>query len=125
MNVDEQGRLPPQSPMTSSIRSFATTNANPYPGRTHSAMSTYSTTGKRAGTAAHEFVRRHEVPATLHGGHRFKGAYKGAPIADDGDFDFVSRFDGEDPDASFEGLDNVRGELLEVSLGPADIISLL
>jgi hypothetical protein len=63
---------------------------------------------KRSGTAAHEYLRRHEVPAPLHGGHRFKGTYKGAPIVDD--FDMISRGDVDDPDASFEGLENVRGE---------------
>lgn len=63
---------------------------------------------KRAGTAAYEYMRRHEVPATIHGGHRFKGTYKGAPIADD--FDVVNRDDGMDLDESFEGLENVRGE---------------
>ena len=66
---------------------------------------------KRQGTAAYEFLRRHEVPDTLHGGHRYKGTYKGAPIAGDADdFDLVARDDGDDPDASFEGLENVRGE---------------
>ena len=63
--------------------------------------------GKRAGTAAHEYMRRHEVPATIHGGHRYKGPYKGAPFDD---FDVVDVGDGDDPDASFEGMDNVRGE---------------
>lgn len=63
---------------------------------------------KRHGTPAYEFMRRHEVPATIHGGHRFKGAYKGAPIADD--FDMVLRDDADDPDTSFDGMDNVRGE---------------
>ena len=65
--------------------------------------------GKRAGTAAFEYMRRHDVPATIHGGHRYKGTYHGAPIADD--FDIVLRDDGDDDlDASFEGLDNVRGK---------------
>ena len=63
---------------------------------------------KRAGTAAHEYMRRHQVPAPYHGGHRYKGTYQGAPIVDD--FDLVSRDDGEDPDTSFEGLENVRGK---------------
>jgi hypothetical protein len=63
---------------------------------------------KRNGTAAHEYMRRHEVPAPLHGGHRYKGTYKGAPIVDD--FDVVMRDDGDDPDVSFEGLENVRGK---------------
>jgi hypothetical protein len=71
-----------------------------------------STLGKRTGTVAHDYLRRHEVPATIHGGHRFKGAYKGAPIADEGDFDYVSRDDGDDMDTSFEGMDNVRGEII-------------
>lgn len=64
---------------------------------------------KRAGTAAHEYMRRHQVPAPYHGGHRYKGTYQGAPIVDD--FDLVSRDDGGDPDTSFEGLENVRGKL--------------
>jgi hypothetical protein len=64
--------------------------------------------GKRSGTAAYEYMRRHDVPATLHAGHRLKGTYKGAPIADD--FDVVTRDDGDDTDGDFEGLDNVRGE---------------
>lgn len=67
-----------------------------------------STMGKRKGTAAYDYLQRHEVPATIHGGHRFKGSYKGAPFMDD--FDMVLRDDGDDPDASFEGMDNVRGE---------------
>lgn len=63
--------------------------------------------GKRSGTAAYDFIRRHDVPTPIHGGHRYKGAYKGAPIADD--FDMVMRDDGDEPDDSFEGLENVRG----------------
>lgn len=70
---------------------------------------------KRAGTAAHEYMRRHQVPAPYHGGHRYKGTYQGAPIVDD--FDLVSRDDGADPDASFEGLENVRGKLPSTLLG--------
>lgn len=66
-----------------------------------------STMSKRAGTAAHEYMRRHQVPTPYHGGHRYKGTYQGAPIVDD--FDLVSRGDAEDPDTSFEGLENVRG----------------
>jgi hypothetical protein len=76
--------------------------------RTTGTVGTAGTRGKRAGTAAYEYMRRHEIPQPIHGGHRYKGAYKGAPIADD--FDMVLRDDGDDPDASFEGLDNVRGE---------------
>lgn len=64
---------------------------------------------KRPGTVAYDYIRRHEVPETLRGGHRFKGTYKGAPIADD--FDLVDPDEAEDADASFEGLDNVRGQL--------------
>lgn len=66
--------------------------------------------GKRAGTAAHEYMRRHEVPQSFHGGHRYKGTYKGARVVVDDEFDVVSREDGEDMDTSYEGLENVRGE---------------
>jgi hypothetical protein len=113
--ADEQGRLAiPRSPMSlrsfnSSQRDLTTPKANQV--RPASALSVRhgSAMNKRAGTAAFEYLRRHEVPATIHGGHRFKGTYKGAPIADD--FDVVLRNDAEDPDASFDGMDNVRGEL--------------
>ena len=67
-----------------------------------------STMGKRKGTAAYDYMQRHGAPATIHGGHRFKGSYKGQPFADD--FDVVMRDDGDDQDVSFEGMDNVRGE---------------
>ena len=113
----------PQSPismhsLTMSHRSNDSSTPKAYPPRSQSALSVHapSTLGKRQGTAAHEFYRRHEVPQTIHGGHRYKGTYKGAPIAvDSDDFDLVMRNDGNDPDASFEGLDNVRGELLPMS----------
>lgn len=106
----------PKSPL--SLRSFGSerhslSNITPKANRSHSTMSNYprsaSTMGKRAGTVAHEYTRRHEVPQPFHGGHRYKGPYKGAPIVDD-EFDVVSREDGEDMDTSFEGLENVRGE---------------
>lgn len=110
---DEQGRLM-RSPM--SVRSMNTghevgDNTTPKATRpTSSLRRPGSVMSKRSGTAAHEYLRRHEVPAPVHGGHRFKGTYKGAPIVDD--FDMISRHDGDgdDPDASFEGLENVRGE---------------
>lgn len=107
-----------KSPM--SLRSFSSerhslSNITPKANRSHSTMSHYprsaSTMGKRAGTAAHEYMRRHELPQSFHGGHRYKGPYKGARIVDD-EFDVVSREDGEDMDISFEGLENVRGEFL-------------
>lgn len=72
-----------------------------------------STIGKRSGTAAYEYIRRHEVPTPFHGGHRFKGAYKGAPVAED--FDLVLPDEGDEHDDSFEGLENVRGESPAVS----------
>lgn len=113
--ADEQGRLTMlKSPM--SLRSFSSerhslSNITPKANRSHSTMSHYprsaSTMGKRAGTAAHEYMRRHELPQSFHGGHRYKGPYKGARIVDD-EFDVVSREDGEDMDISFEGLENVR-----------------
>nr|ODN99720.1 hypothetical protein L204_02153 [Cryptococcus depauperatus CBS 7855] len=112
--ADEQGRLAmPKSPM--SLRSFGSErrslNATPRASRAQTAMGTYSrpssSMGKRAGTPAHEYLKRHEVPATIHGGHRYKGAYKGALVLDE-EFDLVSREDGDDLDTSFEGLENVR-----------------
>ena len=78
--------------------------------------STIGTAGKRGGTVAHEYMRRHdrhEAPTPLHGGHRFMGAYKREFSGSNGgrdDFDLVSRDDGDDLDASFEGLENVRGK---------------
>lgn len=65
---------------------------------------------------AHEYMRRHdrhEAPTPVHGGHRFMGAYKREFSGSNGrpdDFDLVSRDDGDDPDASYEGLENVRGK---------------
>jgi hypothetical protein len=97
-----------------SHRTMDSSTPKAFPPRSQSALSVRSpsTLSKRQGTVAHEFYRRHEVPHTIHGGHRYKGTYKGAPIAGDpDDFDLVMRDDGDDPDASFEGLDNVRGEL--------------
>jgi hypothetical protein len=97
-----------------SVRSMNTThevgdNTTPKANRpTSSLRRPASVMSKRNGTAAHEYMRRHEVPAPLHGGHRYKGTYKGAPIVDD--FDVVMRDDGDDPDVSFEGLENVRGK---------------
>lgn len=96
-----------------SHRSMESTTPKAYPPRSQSVISVRSpsTVSKREGTAAHEFYRRHQVPQTIHGGHRYKGTYKGAPIApDQDDFDLILRDDGNDPDASFEGMDNVRGE---------------
>jgi hypothetical protein len=98
--VDEQGRLlQPKSPM--SMRSFSTdrrslNSVTPKAQRSMSSMSHRppSTVGKRTGTAAYEYMRRHEVPATIHGGHRFKGSYKGMPVADD--FDLVTRDEGDE-----------------------------
>ena len=76
------------------------------------------TLGKRTGTAAYEYMQRHAVPATIHGGHRHKGTYKGADVLQrpSHDFDMILRDDAIDPDESFEGLENVRGELF-----PADL----
>lgn len=107
----------PKSPM--SLRSFGSerhslSNITPKANRSNSTMAHYprsaSTMGKRAGTAAYEYMRRHEVPQPFHGGHRYKGTYKGARVIVDDEFDMVSREDGEDMDTSFEGLENVRGE---------------
>lgn len=103
----------PRSPMSlrsfnSSQRDLTTPKASYI--RPASALSVRHGTAmsKRRGTPAFEYLNRHEVPATIHGGHRFKGTYRGAPIVDD--FDMVLRDDAEDPDASFDGMDNVRGE---------------
>jgi hypothetical protein len=107
---DEHGKLrSPTSRM--SIRSLGSNSATPkassYP-RPASSMSTHSR--KRGGTVADTYMRRHQVPQPHFGGHRYKGAYKGAPIATDlePDYDMASHLDDDDPDASFEGLDNVR-----------------
>lgn len=125
--ADEQGRLAtvPRSPM--SLRSFNSSQRDlTTPKASHirpaSALSVRhenalaarngSTLGKRAGTAAFEYMQRHAVPATIHGGHRHKGTYKGADVFQrpSHDFDMVLRDDAIDPDESFEGLDNVRGQ---------------
>lgn len=50
----------------------------------------------------------------MHGGHRYKGRWVGTAgtgLENENDFDVVSRDDGNEPDADFEGLDNVRGSL--------------
>jgi hypothetical protein len=55
-------------------------------------------------------MRRHDRPGPpepVFGGHRFRGAYVREFGGDE--FDMVSRDDGDDPDASYEGLENVRG----------------
>lgn len=111
--ADEQGRL--RSPMSvrsmnTSQQSVNTSTTTPRASRPPSslAMRGTGTMGKRSGTAAYEYMRRHDVPLPVHGGHRYKGTYKGAPVIDD--FDMVMRDDGDDPDESFEGLENVRGE---------------
>ncbi|ORX39731.1 hypothetical protein BD324DRAFT_606985 [Kockovaella imperatae] len=113
--ADEQGRLTytptiPKSPMSMrslhSVNSFTMTpKAYPRPPSALSARAA-SAMEKRSGTPAFEYYRRHEVPATIHGGHRYKGTYKGAPFMED--FDVITAEDGDDPDASFEGMDNVR-----------------
>jgi hypothetical protein len=116
---DEQGRLM-RSPMSirtmNTAQTMETDNTTPKANRaTSSIRRPASTISKRSGTVAHEYMRRHEVPAPLHGGHRYKGTYRGAPVMDD--FDMVSRDDGDDPDASFEGLENVRGKSWSSSSG--------
>lgn len=140
-DVDEQGRLAPPTPHASgstmprspmSLRSFntdfSTNSVTPKPIRSQSALSSRppSTLGKRSGTAAYAYLdqqsvrltSRQNVPEPFHGGHRFKGSYKGASVASPRSFDtqnarefgfaIVDRDEGMDD--SFEGLDNVRGE---------------
>ena len=119
--ADEQGRLTstllarsptlPRSPMSmrslnSSHSLSLTPKAYPRPPSALSARAASAMSTKRSGTAAFEYVRRHEAPATIHGGHRYKGPYKGTAFMED--FDVVDPDDGDDPDASFEGMDNVR-----------------
>lgn len=103
-----------RSPM--SVRSMNAQSFNdttPKANRASSIRRPPSTISKRGGTVAHEYLRRHEIPEPVHGGHRYKGAYKGAemsgPVGHD-DFDLISRDDGDDPDASYEGIENVRGK---------------
>jgi hypothetical protein len=114
---DEQGRFA-KTPM--SLRSFGSSRyttesagATPraYPPRAQSSLAARppSTLGKRTGTAAHEYLKRHEPPATLWGGHRHRTDL-GAMRQEGDDFDLVTRDDGDDPDDSFEGMENVRGE---------------
>ena len=110
---DEQGRIM-RSPM--SVRSMNAQSINettPKANRASSIRRPPSTISKRSGTAAHEYMRRHDAPTPLHGGHRFMGAYKREFASGPADeFDMVSRDDGDDPDASYEGIENVRGESL-------------
>lgn len=107
----------PKSPM--SMRSFRSdsrslNSATPKAVRSASSMSHRppSTLGKRSGTAAYDYweryTARHAVPETYHGGHRFKGDYKARGPEE---YDVVDPQEGDDQDESFEGMDNVRGEL--------------
>ncbi|KLT42389.1 hypothetical protein CC85DRAFT_93486 [Cutaneotrichosporon oleaginosum] len=108
---DEHGALrsPVKNQSRLSVRSvdremLSTPRARP--ARPASAMSTSgraSSMRARASTAADTYMRRHAVPQPHFGGHRYKGAYKGAPISTATDYE-----EDDDPDASFEGLDNVR-----------------
>ena len=124
LSYEPKRQAVPMSP-TVSMRSLAvsqhtmgSSTPNLLPSRSHSVASArpLSTLSKRHGTMHHEFSRRHEVPQTVHGGHRYKGTYRGAPIVED-EFDVVNRDDGADFDVSFEGLDNVRGEKLRTEFG--------
>ena len=128
--VDGQGRLTiPREPMLpSSPRSMRSFNsgmsATPRPSRPQSSLSARhrppSTIGKRSGTAAFAYLdaharesARHVAPATIRGGHRFKGSYKGAPgepMSPARSFALVGHDEeGEEGDDPFEGMDNVRG----------------
>lgn len=64
-----------------------------------------SAIGKRSGTPAHEYLRRQEKDRNTFFGPNLRGE-----LSDGHDFDVVDADDGDDPDASFEGLENVRGE---------------
>jgi hypothetical protein len=107
--VDEQGRIRPRKSMIS-------LNESTPKGRSGFSLKPTSSvkigpSTKKPDTVAYtyETMRRNsQVPEPRWGGHRYKGTYKGAPVVDD--FDIISHDDADDPDVSFEGLDNVRGE---------------
>jgi hypothetical protein len=107
---DEHGALrsPAKNKSRLSVRSVdreVLSTPRAHPPRPASAMSTSgraSSMRARASTAADTYMRRHAVPPPHFGGHRYKGAYKGAPIA-------TTDYEEEDDlDESFEGMDNVR-----------------
>ena len=112
-DIDEQGQFLKSQMSIQTLRNPSDTTPK---ARSQSAMSFRSPSSpidKRRDTVAYtyESMRRISgVPETRWGGHRYKGTYRGAPIADADDFDVVAHAEADDPDASFEGLENVRGE---------------
>lgn len=108
---DEHGALrsPTKNKSRLSVRSVdreVLTTPRAQPPRPASAMSASgrgSSMRARASTAADTYMRRHAVPPPHFGGHRYKGAYKGAPVTTGTDYE-----EEDDPDESFDGLDNVR-----------------
>lgn len=107
---DEHGALrSPRSPHKSksrlSVRSMENGSTPRAATQPRPASSISTSMRSRASNAADTYMRRHAVPQPHFGGHRYKGAYKGAPIAT-AMTDYED--DDEDPDESFEGLDNVR-----------------
>ncbi|BEI86568.1 hypothetical protein CcaverHIS002_0608550 [Cutaneotrichosporon cavernicola] len=111
---DEHGALrsPAKSMSRLSVRSvdremLSTPRAQPpRPASAMSAGGRASSMRARASNAADSYMRRHAVPSPHYGGHRYKGAYKGAPITTTTGYE--EEVEEDDLDDSFEGLDNVR-----------------
>ena len=116
--ADEYGRRqPPMSPMSlrsfTSSRSYNDLTPKAHGPRSQSAMGVRpgSTIGKRSGAAANDFLRRHDNDRNTFLGGNLRGN-----LSDSHDFDVIDADDGDDPDASFEGLENVRGEFALITI---------
>lgn len=103
---DEHGQVLRSTRSRMSIRSLEANNSTP---RASTIMRPASSLSSRRRT--HSGARGSGAPPPPRfGGHRFKGTYRAASIADSSTYDEMGVLAGLDDDAddSFEGLDNVR-----------------